>query len=102
MRLFLTDTYGQSQNGFLTLNNIYNLELSSDLIALSACQTALIVGAGLVLGSGILAYNFPVLQEKVKTTTDLVIVSVLVLFVGGLGILMLLSNLMNKKRHFEN
>ncbi len=61
-----------------------------------------VVGAGLVLGSGVLGYNFLVLQERVRTTKDLVIVLVLVLFVGGLGVLMLFSNLINKKGSFEN
>jgi len=37
----LFDENGNSQNGFLSLNDIYNLDLSSDMIVLSACQTAL-------------------------------------------------------------
>ncbi len=47
----LFDRNGQPQKGFLTLEDIYNLELSSDLIVLSACQTALgkdIRGEGLI------------------------------------------------------
>ncbi|MBK9165819.1 MAG: CHAT domain-containing protein [Acidobacteria bacterium] len=47
----LFDKNGTKQNGFLTLNDIYNLDLSSDLIVLSACQTALgkdIRGEGLI------------------------------------------------------
>ncbi len=32
---------GQKQDGFLSLNDVYNLDLSSDLVVLSACQTAL-------------------------------------------------------------
>ena len=42
---------GQSQEGFLSLNDIYNLNLSSDLVVLSACQTALgkdVRGEGLI------------------------------------------------------
>ncbi len=42
---------GQSQDGFLSLNDIYNLDLSSDMVVLSACQTALgkdIRGEGLI------------------------------------------------------
>jgi CHAT domain-containing protein len=47
----LFDKNGIKRNGFLTLNDIYNLDLSSDLIVLSACQTALgkdIRGEGLI------------------------------------------------------
>ena len=47
----LYDKNGEIQDGFLSLNSIYNLDLSSDLIVLSACQTALgkdIRGEGLI------------------------------------------------------
>lgn len=47
----LYDKNGEKQNGFLSLNDIYNLDLSSDLIVLSACQTALgkdVRGEGLI------------------------------------------------------
>jgi CHAT domain-containing protein len=47
----LVDERGRSQNGFLQLHEIYNLDLPADLIVLSACQTALgreIRGEGLV------------------------------------------------------
>lgn len=49
--LSLVDRQGQPQNGFLRLNEVYNLKLSADLVVLSACQTALgkeIRGEGLV------------------------------------------------------
>jgi CHAT domain-containing protein len=49
--LSLVDEKGKSQDGFLRLNEIYNLKLPADLIVLSACQTALgkeIKGEGLV------------------------------------------------------
>lgn len=49
--LSLFDKKGKTRNGFLLLNQIYNLNLNSDLVVLSACQTALgkdIKGEGLI------------------------------------------------------
>jgi CHAT domain-containing protein len=49
--LSLVNARGEPQNGFLRLNDIYNLRLNSDLVVLSACQTALgkdIRGEGLI------------------------------------------------------
>lgn len=49
--LSLYDKNGKSQDGFLRLNQIYNLNLNSDLVVLSACQTALgkdVRGEGLI------------------------------------------------------
>jgi len=45
------DEQGAEQDGFLRLNNIYNMKLSADLVVLSACQTAVgreVRGEGLV------------------------------------------------------
>ena len=39
--LSLVNEHGKPQNGFLDLQDIYNIELSADLVVLSACDTAL-------------------------------------------------------------
>lgn len=49
--LSLYNQRGEGQDGFLRLNDVYNLRLNADLVVLSACQTALgkeIRGEGLV------------------------------------------------------
>jgi CHAT domain-containing protein len=49
--LSLVDQNGKSQDGFLRLYDIYNMNLKADLVVLSACQTALgrdIKGEGLI------------------------------------------------------
>jgi CHAT domain-containing protein len=49
--LSLVDPQGKPQNGFLSLEDVYNMNLPADVVVLSACETALgkeIDGEGLV------------------------------------------------------
>ena len=46
MVLSLIDESGRPQNGFLRLNEIYNLDLPAEMVVLSACQTGLGKEAG--------------------------------------------------------
>jgi CHAT domain-containing protein/tetratricopeptide (TPR) repeat protein len=49
--LSLVDEQGNPQDGFLRLNEIYNMKLRADLVVLSACQTAIgkqIMGEGII------------------------------------------------------
>jgi CHAT domain-containing protein len=49
--LSLVNEDGEKQNGFLSLQDVFNLRLATDLVVLSACQTGLgkeIKGEGIV------------------------------------------------------
>lgn len=51
LMMSLYDKDGKTRDGFLSLNQIYNMDLNSDLVVLSACQTALgkdVRGEGLI------------------------------------------------------
>ncbi len=49
--LSLVDQQGKAQNGFLSLQDIYNMNLRAELVVLSACETSLgkeVEGEGLI------------------------------------------------------
>ncbi|CCQ69688.1 hypothetical protein CWATWH0402_3461 [Crocosphaera watsonii WH 0402] len=73
--LSLVDENGSEQNGFLRLNDIYDLELNAELVVLSACQTGLgeeIRGEGLVgLTRGFMYAGVPSLVVSLWDVNDL-------------------------------
>ncbi|MEM7584382.1 MAG: CHAT domain-containing tetratricopeptide repeat protein [Acidobacteriota bacterium] len=59
----LYDAHGQLRNGFLSMDDVYSLELSAEMVVLSGCQTALgreVRGEGLLgLAHGFMAAGVP-------------------------------------------
>jgi CHAT domain-containing protein len=72
--LSLVDERGRSQDGFLRLNEIYNLKLHADLVVLSSCQTALgkeVKGEGLIgLTRGFMYAGAPRVVASVWKVSD--------------------------------
>jgi CHAT domain-containing protein len=72
--LSLVDAQGHRRDGFLQLNDIYNLNLPADLVVLSACQTALgkeIRGEGLVgLTRGFMYAGAPRVMASLWSVND--------------------------------
>jgi CHAT domain-containing protein/Tfp pilus assembly protein PilF len=73
--LSLVDEAGQSQDGFLRLQDIYNLKLPAELVVLSACQTGLgkeIKGEGLIgLARGFMYAGAPRIVASLWKVDDL-------------------------------
>jgi CHAT domain-containing protein len=86
--LSLFDRAGRPQNGFLRLYDIYNLRLGSDLVVLSACQTALggeITGEGLMgLTRGFLYAGAPRVVASLWPVDDRTTAEFMKRFYGGL------------------
>jgi CHAT domain-containing protein len=79
---------GSAQDGFLRLNDIYNLHLSADVVVLSACQTALgkeIRGEGIVgLTRGFMYAGTPRVVASLWQVDDLATAELMRLFYDGM------------------
>jgi CHAT domain-containing protein/Tfp pilus assembly protein PilF len=86
--LSLVDRRGQPKDGFLRLNEIYNLKLSADLVVLSACQTALgkeIHGEGLVgLTRGFMYAGAPAVMASLWKVDDRATAELMKRFYSGM------------------
>ena len=86
--LSLVDEEGRPQDGFLRLQDIYNLKLSAELVALSACQTGLgkeIKGEGLVgLTRGFMYAGAPRVVASLWKVDDLATAELMKLFYQGM------------------
>jgi CHAT domain-containing protein/tetratricopeptide (TPR) repeat protein len=86
--LSLVDQSGRPQNGFLRLYDVYNLRLGSDLVVLSACQTALggeIKGEGLIgLTRGFLYAGVPRVVATLWSVDDRTTAEVMKRFYEGM------------------
>jgi CHAT domain-containing protein len=80
----LVDKEGKSQDGFLRLHEIYNLQLNADLIVLSACETGLgkeIKGEGLIgLTRGFMYSGAPRVVASLWNVDDLATAELMKLF----------------------
>jgi CHAT domain-containing protein len=86
--LSLVDEKGEAQDGFLRLNDIFNLNLPADLVVLSACQTGLgkdIKGEGLVgLTRGFMYAGAPRVVVSLWSVNDQATAELMKLFYQGM------------------
>ncbi|MBO0860382.1 MAG: CHAT domain-containing protein, partial [Chloracidobacterium sp.] len=86
--LSLVDEEGRPEDGFLRLQDIYNLKLSAELVVLSACQTGLgkeIKGEGLVgLARGFMYAGAPRIVASLWKVDDRATSELMKRFYGGM------------------
>ena len=86
--LSLVDRRGQPQNGFLRLNEIYNLRLRANLVVLSACETALgkqVQGEGLLgLTRGFMYAGAPRVVASLWEVDDQATAQLMIYFYRGM------------------
>jgi CHAT domain-containing protein len=86
--LSLVDRGGNAVDGFLRLNEIYNMRLSADLVVLSACDTALgkpFAGEGLVgLTRGFMYAGVPKIVATLWEVDDAAAEALMALFYKGM------------------
>lgn len=86
--LSLVNERGEPQNGFLQLQDIYNLKLGADLVVLSACETALgkeIRGEGLVgLTRGFMYAGAPSVVASLWNVDDVATAELMRRFYGAM------------------
>ncbi len=84
----LIDREGKSQDGFLRLHDIYNLQFNADLIVLSACETGLgkeIKGEGLIgLTRGFMYAGAPRVVASLWNVDDLATAELMKVFYRGM------------------
>ena len=87
--LSLVDAQGKPQNGFLTLEDVYNMNLPADVVVLSACETALgkeIDGEGLVgLTRGFMYAGATRVVASLWKVDDFASAELMELFYQGMG-----------------
>ena len=86
--LSMVDRNGNPQDGFLRLDEIYNLKLNADLVVLSACQTALgeeVRSEGLIgLTRGFMYAGSPQVLASLWSVHDRAVASMMQRFYEGL------------------
>ncbi|MGH9751640.1 MAG: CHAT domain-containing protein [Blastocatellia bacterium] len=84
----LIDREGKTQDGFLRLHEVYNLQLNADLVVLSACETGLgkeIKGEGLIgLTRGFMYSGTPRVVASLWNVDDLATAELMKIFYRGM------------------